>query len=185
MKQDRESEGQGSVTALPFTRECGGPQATHVPSVHPSAREKGVCHLRLEKALRLVRAQHVPVGPPCHPARFTPRGARCPPWGQGQGRARPGGWGRAARSCPCVGRRLSPAFLCSDRREEAGGQVEGGASSGEEEGIGEAAAGRQRAAEQQQEAGQERYLLQVHDGRAAGRAPHSLCTVPSLRLFTS
>lgn len=53
-------------------------------------------------------------------------------------------------------RRVSLGFSHSSRREEAGSQVEGGVSSGKEEGAGEAAAGCQRAAEQQ-EARQERY----------------------------
>lgn len=51
----------------------------------------------------------------------------------------------------------APVLFHSHEREEAGGQVEGGVGSGEEEGAREAAAGCQRAAGQQQEACQERY----------------------------
>ena len=61
---------------------------------------------------------------------------------------------RSHRPSPAQG--LSPLLFHSNEREEAGGQIQGGAGSGKEEGAREAAAGRQRAAEQQQEARQER-----------------------------
>lgn len=52
---------------------------------------------------------------------------------------------------------LQRLLVHSGRREEAGGQVQGGTGAGEGERAGEAAAGRARAAGQRQEAGQERY----------------------------
>lgn len=91
-------------------------------------------------------------------------------------------WPRAVRAGlhpvlppPLLPHSLSLVLFLSNQRQEAGGQIEGGVSSGKEEGVREAAAGRQWAAEQQ-EASQERYLSAGH----AAPRQRGLPSVPTL-----